>query len=454
MRRRGPSLRREILAWYSLVLIVALGLFAMAAYFLLQRALLSAESESLRVTAEAVEQVTVPRDIPRIDTQDEFVTIFNDAGERMRAIRRRTVLATGQTVETIIAPPGDVESRVLRSFLLISLILMPLTALAAALGAGILLERLLDPLGRLVETTREIGIGGLSRRVAEPERPSDLQDLAHSFNGMLMRLERAVEALRNFTADASHELKTPLTSIQGTIQVALARERSAEDLRETLAEVMEETEWMLHLVDGLLTLARSEEGLIPLQKDRVEIISLLADAVEMGQLLTTDRHVDVRLVAPATLHVYGSAGQLRQVFLNLISNAVKFTQEGRVTVTAREFEEAGGRIWADIRIADTGVGIAPEELSRVFDRFYRGDAARARPGGTGLGLAIARLLVEQHGGRIDVQSRIGHGSEFRVLLPMDADELPVDERTYGGEADDAGVSQGELPAGRATPPPR
>jgi len=416
MTRRGPSLRREILAWYSLVLIVALSLFSMAAYFLLQQALIRAETESLRQTAEAVEQVSIPQGIPRIDTQDEFVTFENALGDRVRAIRRRTALATGDVVEVVVAPPEDVESRVLRSFLLIALLLIPFTALAAALGAGILLERLLDPLRRLVETTREIGIGGLSRRVPEPDRPSDLQDLAQSFNGMLMRLERAVEALRHFTADASHELKTPLTSIQGTIQVALSRERSAEELRETLADVMEETEWMLHLVDGLLTLARSEEGLVQLRKEPVEITGLLADAVEMGQLLTTDRPVTVELDAPSPLYVRGAAGQLRQVFLNLVSNAVKFTREGRVRVTARHYDEVGGG-WVEVRVADTGVGIPPEELSRVFDRFYRGDAARGRPGGTGLGLAIARLLVEQHGGRIDAQSRLGHGSEFRVLLP-------------------------------------
>jgi len=259
-RTSGVSLRREILVWYSLVLVVALGLFATAAYFLLSQALDAAEEESLRQTAQAVENVAIPPQIPRIETAEEFVTYQNDEGEAVRSLRRRTVLATNEVFTVAVTPAGDVEGRALRSFLLISLLLIPLTAGAAALGGGVLLERLLDPLRRLVETTREIGIGGLSRRVPEPETPSDLRDLAHSVNGMLMRLERAVEALRRFTADASHELRTPLTSIQGSVQVALSRERTAEELRETLADVNEETEWMLHLVDGLLTLARGEEG--------------------------------------------------------------------------------------------------------------------------------------------------------------------------------------------------
>lgn len=437
-RHRGPSLRREILLWYSMVLMVALGLFATAAYFFLRQALVAAEEEALRQTAQAVEQVAIPPQIPRIDTFEEFVTFTNADGETVRALRRQTVLATNEVFTAVVTPPGEVESRALRSFLLISLLLIPVTAGAAALGGGVLLERLLDPLRRLVETTREIGIGGLSRRVPEPERPSDLQDLAQSFNGMLMRLERAVEALRRFTADASHELRTPLTSIQGSVQVALSRERSAADLRETLGDVIEETEWMLHLVDGLLTLARSEEGLISLRQAPVEITPLLEDAVEMGQMLAMEKEVQVELQRPSDrLLVPGVAGQLRQVLLNLISNAVKFTERGSVAVSARRVTDLDGRKWVEMKVADTGVGIAPEELTRVFDRFYRGDAARARSGGTGLGLAIAKLLVEQHGGRIDVQSRLGAGSQFTVTLPAWDANQPGD--VYLGSAEAAAV---------------
>jgi heavy metal sensor kinase len=379
---------------------------------------------------------------PRIDAIEDFIEVPDENGDPVRVYRLRTLLFTGEPI-TVFVRTGDFGAGALRSFLLISLVLIPVTAVAAALGAGVLLERLLQPLRRLVEATREIGIGGLSRRLPAPERPSDLQDLAHSFNGMLMRLERAVDALRRFTADASHELRTPLTSIQGSVQVALSRPRSTEDLRETLAEVMEESEWMLHLVDGLLTLARSEEGSPILPREPVDLHTLLEDAIEVGQLLAGPKPVDVRADLSDSLVVHGSAGQLRQVFLNLVSNAVKFTDSGRVTVSARRVQEGDGANWVEVRVSDTGVGITPTELPRVFDRFYRGDAARARPGGTGLGLAIAKLLVEQHGGRIDVQSRVGQGSEFRVLLPEGppehvaaeggANETKVDERTGVGE---------------------
>jgi signal transduction histidine kinase len=414
----GGSLRREILVWYLLVLIVSLGLFATTAYFLLSRALDAAEDESLRQTAQAVENVAVPSRIPRIGTEEEFVTYENPEGEFVRSLRRQTVLATGEVFTVAVTPAGELEGRALRSFLFISLLLIPLTAAFAAIGGGILLERLLDPLRQLVETTREIGVSGLSRRVPEPEAPRDLHDLARSVNGMLMRLERMMDALRRFTADASHELKTPLTSIQGSVQVALSRDdRTAEELRETLADVNEETEWMLHLVDGLLTLARGEEGQKVIAREPVEINALLADVVEMGQMLAAGTDVRVELEAPEPLTVAGQAGQLRQIFLNLVSNAVKFTTTGSVVVTAWRTMDVNRQGWIAVRVTDTGVGIAPDELPRVFDRFYRGDAARGRSGGTGLGLAIARLLAERHGGRIEVQSRLGGGSQFTVRLP-------------------------------------
>lgn len=421
LRGRRPSLRSQIVLWYSLVLVVALSLFALLTYLLMAQALERAGAASLRQTAEAAEQLVVPGRIPRLWTSEQPV---ESDREGVETLRRRTRLATGEIVEIYVARSDDVEERALRSFLLIAAILIPLTAAAAALGGRALAERLLEPLSRLVGATREIGIGGLSRRVREPDEPAELQELAHAYNGMLTRLERAVEALRRFTADASHELRTPLTAIRGTIQVALARERSAAELRETLVEVSEETEWMLHLVDGLLTLARGEENATLPHPGEVDLVPLLEDVREVGGALATGREVEVRLSAPERLTLSGSAGQLRQVFLNLVSNAIRFTERGSVTISAREgavptgVRNPGGGRWASVSVADTGVGIAPEELPLVFDRFYRGDAARSRQGGTGLGLAIARLLVEQHGGTITVESALGQGTTFTVYLPL------------------------------------
>jgi signal transduction histidine kinase len=302
------------------------------------------------------------------------------------------------------------------------------TAAAAAFAGRSIANRILDPLSRLVAASREVGIGALSTRVEEPARPAELRELAMAFNGMLERLQRAVEALRRFTADASHELRTPLTAIRGTAEVALARDRSPEELRDTLGEVLDETRSMLSLVEDLLALARGEEGAAG-PRTRVDVVPLVEEVVEIGQALAGDKALEIRVEGAPHAAVMGSPGPLRRLFLNLVSNAVKFTEHGQVVVAVRDVPaspvpaaENGGDAapfagWVVVEVRDTGSGIAAQELARVFDRFYRADAARERSGGTGLGLAIGRMIAQQHGGEIEAESVPGAGSTFRVRLP-------------------------------------
>ncbi|MBW3630031.1 MAG: HAMP domain-containing protein [Gemmatimonadetes bacterium] len=438
---RRRTLRREILVWYSVVLLVALSAVTGLTFLLLKRSLESSVRTSLQQSAQYIERMNVPPGMAKVETRQD---IFRFPGQGVELLRRRTLLANGATAETWLWRSDEAEKHALHLFLLISALLIPLTAIAAAAGGRALLDWLLAPLDRLVTATREIGIAGLSRRVSETEQPAELQDLARAFNEMLTRLERAVQALSRFTADASHELRTPLTSIRGTVQVTLARERTQMELEETLGEVLEETEWMLHLIDGLLTLARGEEGKVLVERTRVDLRALLEDVGEVGEALALGKPVELRLELEGGLEVSGSAGPLRQVFLNLVSNAVKFTESGTVAIRGRRRSDppAGGSAssedWVEVQVEDTGVGITPEELPRVFDRFYRGVAALGRPAGTGLGLAIARLIVEQHGGRIEVSSEPGLGSRFTVLLPV----APAEEH--------AAEAMGELPPQMAT----
>jgi signal transduction histidine kinase len=428
--RRAGSLRREIVRGYSLVLFISLSLFAAATYLILAQTLARAGTASLRDTALATEQLIAPPAVPRVLVEE--IPLRPGKGS-VEALRRRTHLATGDVIDIVVTRSGDVEHKALSMFALIALTLIPVTSAAAAFAGRSIANRILDPLNRLVVASREIGIGALSRRVEEPAHPAELRELAMAYNGMLERLQRAVEALRRFTADASHELRTPLTAIRGTAEVALARERSPEDLRDTLGEVLDETRSMLSLVEDLLALARGEEGAAgPLAP--VDVVPLVAEVVEIGEALAGGKPLRLRVEGAPHAVVLGSAGPLRRLFLNLVSNAVKFTDRGEVVVAVREVpappalsaspsgsENAGdapeGRGWVEVEVRDSGSGIAAQELGRVFDRFYRADAARERSGGTGLGLAIGRMIAQQHGGDIEAESVPGAGSTFRVRLP-------------------------------------
>jgi heavy metal sensor kinase len=413
------SLRREIVVGYSTLMLVSLALFAGATYLILRQTLARAGTQSLQQTAAAAEQLIVPATVPRVAVQQERVP--PGPGD-VEALRRTTRLASGDVITIFVARTGDVEATAVRSFGLIALVLIPVTALVAAAVGYSLANRILLPLNRLVTATREIGIAGLGRRVDEPGNPAELRELSMAFNGMLGRLQRAVEALRSFTADASHELRTPLTAIRGTAQVALARPRSADELRDTLGEVVDETESMLRLVEDLLTLARGDQSVAP-ALEPLDLAPVLRDVQDVGEALAMGKPVEVRLETPEHLPVAGAAGPLRRLFLNLVSNAVKFTDRGTVTIAARVVDEppagdeAPGARWIEVAVSDTGAGIPREALPRVFDRFYRADTARQQSGGTGLGLAIARMIAEQHGGAILARSEPGRGSTFTVRLP-------------------------------------
>jgi signal transduction histidine kinase len=429
-RAGGRSLRREIVVGYSTILLLALAVFAGATYLFLRQTLARAGTQSLQQTAAAAEQLIVPPMVPRVAVREEKVP--PGPGD-VEALRRTTRLASGDVINIFVARTGDVEKKAVRSFAVIALLLIPVTALAAAAVGYSVANRILLPLNRLVTATREIGIAGLARRVDEPQQPAELRELSMAFNGMLGRLERAVETLRSFTADASHELRTPLTAIRGTAEVALARERSSEELRDTLGEVLDETQSMLRLVEDLLTLARGDQAVAPVLEP-VDLAGVLRDVQDVGEALATGKEIAVRLDAPGELRVRGAAGPLRRLFLNLVSNAVKFTDRGEVRIRARQALEGPtpgepvegqpavptpARVWIEVEVSDTGSGIAADALPRVFDRFYRADAARERSGGSGLGLAIARLIAEQHGGTITARSELGRGSTFVVRLPAD-----------------------------------
>jgi len=279
-------------------------------------------------------------------------------------------------------------------------------------------ERALEPVDRMITEVREITDGrSLHRRLPVPLAQDELARLAATLNQMMTRLERSFAALRRFTADASHELKTPLTVVRAGVERAITRPDTAPETLAALEETLQEVNRMTELLDSLLTLARADEGRAELHREPVDLRQILEEAGETGELLAEHAGVgiDIRLPAePVVVSVDRSRG--RQLALNLIENAVKYTPRGgQVSV---ELGSSNGR--AVFTVADTGIGIAPGDLPHVFDRFWRADSARTRTSeraGTGLGLAICKWIAEAHGGTIEVQSRPGRGTTFTVGLP-------------------------------------
>ena len=286
---------------------------------------------------------------------------------------------------------------------------------ASALGTAlvwILARRTLAPLQKLGETARRLGRGDLSQR-AETAGPAEIRQLADSFNAMAAELEEAERHRRSLTADIAHELRTPTSNIQGYLEAI--KDGLFQPSPETIDTIYEQALLLSRLVEDLRLLAQVDAGELLLQRTQTRVGELLQSGVEALRPRAEAKGVALSVEMDPSLPALDlDAARIAQVVGNLLDNAVTHTPEGgRVTVSAHAAANA-----VEVEVADTGPGIAPEDLPRLFDRFYRADPSRSRTtGGTGLGLTIARRLVEAHGGSIEAESVVGQGSRFIIRLP-------------------------------------
>lgn len=283
--------------------------------------------------------------------------------------------------------------------------------------------RTMRPVEDIVDEIEAITDGrSLHRRVIVVEAQDELARLTSTLNQMLGRLERSFSTLRRFTADASHELKTPLTVLRSGIERSITHPSVPNDVLETLEETLFEVNRMTELVESLLTLARADEGRAPLHLEEIDFGEILTELAETASMLGEQASVFVEVQVPRRpVRMTLDGSRVRQLLMNLVTNAIKYTPpDGTVEVKTKI--EGGG---VEITVRDTGIGIAPGDLPHIFDRFWRADPARSRTGsrpGAGLGLAISRWIAEAHGGTIEVQSRPGRGTTFTVKLPMEQSE--------------------------------
>jgi len=333
------------------------------------------------------------------------------------------------------------------------LVVFPLILIAFIGVSYFVTGRALEPIDELMNEMEAITDGrSLHRRLPADLGSEELSRLGNTLNAMISRLETSFGALRRFTADASHELKTPLTVLRADVERAMHPGAKGTEAMQALEEALQETTRMSDLVDSLLTLARADEGRFDLYREPVPLGPLVRDVYETAMILGEECGLTVSMSVLEEGVVDGDARRLRQLFLNLVTNAIKYTPAGgRVELALSQ--RVGEEIAFTVR--DTGIGMSAADLSHVFERFWRADRARSRTserGGFGLGLAISQWIAQAHGGRIAVQSRLGRGSVFTVTLPLLSTALRSGEESGSNEPRDAREAR-ELCDGRSMVPP-
>ena len=462
-------IRLRLTAWYFAVLAVVLSAFGVSAYIEMRHSIHRTVDEELQFRAEGVHQL-IERTVARGGEDDlqeglrehtelrqggALLQVSDDKGDwlyrspvmsdyqvpRMtpppkRAVDYRTRIRTskdedatmplriwnqavsvaGQSYLIQSAFEMDDFYAALDDFALLLVISIPLLLLCAAAGGYWISTRALAPVDQITQTARTISAQNLSSRLVVPHTGDELQRLSETLNGMLGRLEAAFKKITQFTADASHELRTPVAVMRTRAELSLRKARSADEYREVIAEVLAELEKTSSLIEQLMFLARADSGAETLHFNPTNVAEVLREACHQGSALAEAKQIAFQeQISGDSVWIQGDASSLRRLFLILIDNAVKYTPaKGQVEVS---LHRNNGYAVAEVR--DTGIGIAEADLPNVFERFYRADKARGREsGGVGLGLSIGRWITEVHAGTIEVHSSPGRGSIFQIKLPI------------------------------------
>jgi heavy metal sensor kinase len=453
-------IRIRLTVWYFAVLAVVLSVFGVSAYLEMRHSIRQTVDEELQIRAEGVHQL-IERAIQRgaeddlqeglrehtelreggallqvSDEQGNWIyrsPVMSDYGvPRPTTIPKKATEFLGKNVPLRIwTKKVNVagESYVIQSafemddfyealdhFALLLFISIPSLLLCAAAGGYWISTRALAPVDQITQTARTISAQNLSSRLVVPKTGDELQRLSETLNGMLDRLEAAFKKITQFTADASHELRTPVAVMRTRAELSLRKARSAEEYRDVIAEVLAELEKTSGLIEQLMFLARADSGAETLTFAPTNVAEVLREACHQGCALAEAKQIAFQdQISSDSIWIEGDATSLRRLFLILIDNAVKYTPaNGQVEVSLQRND---GYAVAEVR--DTGIGIAEADLPNVFERFYRADKARTREsGGVGLGLSIGRWITEVHAGTIGVRSKPGHGSIFEIRLPI------------------------------------
>lgn len=333
----------------------------------------------------------------------------------VRFVSRRVVVR-GEPYTVQVATPMHEFYEALDRFSTILLFSVPLLLVVASAGGYWISTRALRPVEEIRSTAKSISIRNLSERLTVPNSGDELQRLSETLNEMLARLSDSVERMSQFTADASHELRAPVSLIRTTAELAIQQSRTNAQFSEDMGHILTEAERTSHLIDSLLLLARADSVEDGLQKELTDWSLSVREAIEQVASAAKEKKIQIDLHAPQTaVAVYGDAEALRRLALIVLDNAIKYSPESSAVNVTMSVEHGQ----AVCSVTDSGIGISPADQEHIYDRFWRADKARSRGlGGAGLGLSIAKWIADRHKGTIQVSSGPGKGSRFEIRIPL------------------------------------
>ena len=450
MRLPAASIRTQLTLWYATALGLLLLGFASGVYVFVQRNLnkqlgqlldeqFKAVTTALEEEAEDLEELAQRGAVTFFEVKEGEHLVYRTAGwdragldqvltaprpkpvwsalavdGRPYRLRWQDVQSNGKSYRVAVAVGARTLHGTLRTLAAILLLGLPFALGIALLGGYFLAGRVLAPIQAITAKAREITAERLSERLPVPNPADEIGRLATVVNDLLTRLDDSFQRLRRFTADASHELRTPLTAIRSVGEVALQEPLDLAAYRDAIGSILEETAHLSQLLDSLLTLTRADADRAVLARERTSLAALVGDAIDVVRVLAEEKGQTLQVALDETVQVDVDQHLLRQAVLNLLDNAIKYTIPGgeiRVAVQRRPDDTA------IIEVTDNGPGIAPEHHARIFERFYRVDPSRSGERGVGLGLSIAQWAVGANGGTIELESEVGKGSSFRIVLP-------------------------------------
>lgn len=385
-----------------------------------------ADGSAVAASSEIGRTLPLDQDEPRPVLAPARGVARASSGETYHVVRS-VVGAPGTTYVVEVGASRAPLERFLRAFRLRAAAIVAIALVVTAGGAYLVARRVVRPVEQVTEAVRRVSSQTLgAERIDVGGAPAEVAELAATFNAMLDRLEGAFRRLKELGADLAHELRTPVQNLRGEAEVALLKERSPAEYRETLAGVLEECERLSRLIDDVLLIERTEARADALERTEVDLAQEIEALRAYFEPAASARGVRIEVApgAPRSLVVRADRLKVQRALGNLLDNAVKYSPAGgRVTVELRAVDADGGdaAAAAEVAIEDRGPGIAKEDLPRVFERFFRAEKSRARdadgPGGHGLGLAIARTIARAHGGDVTVESEPGRGTRAVVRLP-------------------------------------